>query len=233
MPQTPPLSAAVRAEVDRQYPGAEADAVAQHLARYGDETHHREPERVRLAVLTLADGDAAKIGWLVDAACQDYRDVLYWLTFDADGNPPPLPSGSGPQTRKTVEPPPIPADLLPARLVLTVAEPPNYDPHERATDPSRTDVFETVKSLPWREITFVVVAYDERYWLEGSGSPDPGDGFSGSCQLGDQLFVTKTAPASLDAVAELLASFAGRDDSWRTLTSWVLVSDASGSEGSA
>ena len=87
---SPPLSDTVRAEIDRRYSGA--DAVARHLARYGDESHHCEPERVRLAVLTLADGDAAKIGWLVDAACSDYRDVLYWLTFDADGNPPPLPS---------------------------------------------------------------------------------------------------------------------------------------------
>ena len=91
MPQAPPLTDAARDEIGRQYAGPEARAVARHLERYGDESHHREPERVRLAVLALADGDAAKIGGLVDAARSDYRDVLYWLTFDADGNPPPLP----------------------------------------------------------------------------------------------------------------------------------------------
>ena len=46
------------------------------LAGYGDEAWHREPERVRLAILYLARGDLDDVKRRVEAASVDYRDVI-------------------------------------------------------------------------------------------------------------------------------------------------------------
>jgi len=38
-----------------------------------------EPDRVRSAIVRLADDDLKKVAHLVERASQDYRDILYWL----------------------------------------------------------------------------------------------------------------------------------------------------------
>jgi len=38
-----------------------------------------EPDRVRSAIVRLAEDDPKKVAHLVERAGQDYRDILYWL----------------------------------------------------------------------------------------------------------------------------------------------------------
>ena len=62
--------------VARDYPPesrAEARAI---LDAYGTEEWHREPLRVRMACLRLADGDLAALRRHVEIASHDFRDVL-------------------------------------------------------------------------------------------------------------------------------------------------------------
>jgi hypothetical protein len=42
------------------------------------------PERIRVArcVLHLAEGDLDQLGNIQEAACQDYRDVIWWAEYD-------------------------------------------------------------------------------------------------------------------------------------------------------
>ncbi|HVW82157.1 MAG TPA: hypothetical protein VHB69_14590 [Mycobacteriales bacterium] len=57
--------------------GSRADEALALLERYGDEPWHREVDRVRRAVLTLAAGDLDKLRLRVETARRDYRDVLF------------------------------------------------------------------------------------------------------------------------------------------------------------
>lgn len=68
----------------RAFPGRTHEALT-ILARYGTETHEREPQRVRLAVIDLAAGDLAELSRLVDHAKQDWRDVLMWAEQGGKG----------------------------------------------------------------------------------------------------------------------------------------------------
>ena len=52
---------------------AEALAI---LAEYGTQPWHREPARVQLAALKLADGSIEKLRSAIDQAKRDYRNVL-------------------------------------------------------------------------------------------------------------------------------------------------------------
>jgi hypothetical protein len=52
---------------------AEASAI---LEQYGRQSWHREPDRVRLAMLMQCDGDLARLRELAALADLDYRDVL-------------------------------------------------------------------------------------------------------------------------------------------------------------
>jgi hypothetical protein len=45
-----------------------------------------EPERVRLAILVLANGDPRAVTDMVSAAQLDYRDVLYWAEYPEESN---------------------------------------------------------------------------------------------------------------------------------------------------
>ncbi len=45
-----------------------------------------EPERVRLAILVLADGDPRAVTDMVSAAQLDYRDVLYWAEYPEESS---------------------------------------------------------------------------------------------------------------------------------------------------
>lgn len=46
------------------------------LNRYGKQPHHREPERVRVALLKLAEGSVSRLQIQARIADMDYRDVL-------------------------------------------------------------------------------------------------------------------------------------------------------------
>jgi hypothetical protein len=62
--------------VRRDFPDAQVSDVLAILAEYGTEIWHKEPERVRLAALKLANGDLAKLRSTINRAKLDYRDVL-------------------------------------------------------------------------------------------------------------------------------------------------------------
>ena len=61
--------------VQRDFP-TDTEAVMSSLQVYGTERWHREVDRVRLAILKLAAGDATKVVAHMQLACTDYRDVL-------------------------------------------------------------------------------------------------------------------------------------------------------------
>jgi hypothetical protein len=46
------------------------------LSRYGQQRHHVEQNRVRLAMLKLAKGDITSLERQVKVACTDFRDVV-------------------------------------------------------------------------------------------------------------------------------------------------------------
>lgn len=68
----------VVAAVRTAFPDNEDSALAE-LDRYGNKPYENERERVQLAILRLAAGDAAKLAKFVAAAKTDYRDVLMWV----------------------------------------------------------------------------------------------------------------------------------------------------------
>ena len=67
------VAAAFPAAADRQ-------AVLQALKRFDGP----EATRVRLAIIVLAQGDAAEVEKLVKAGNEDYRDILYWAEYPED-----------------------------------------------------------------------------------------------------------------------------------------------------
>ena len=76
---TEPTRALVIAKIRRVFPERKVDDVLAVLDRYGQERHHREPERVQLAILKLCDeASAPDVAACVETACDDYRDVLAW-----------------------------------------------------------------------------------------------------------------------------------------------------------
>ena len=64
---------------------AERESVRLELQSYGTQSYEREAERVRLAILKLCDGQADRVAGLVAAAKRDYRDVLMWAEYPAEG----------------------------------------------------------------------------------------------------------------------------------------------------
>jgi hypothetical protein len=48
------------------------------LDAYGVQSYERERERVHVAILTLSEGDDAKLRYFIEVAKRDYRDVLFW-----------------------------------------------------------------------------------------------------------------------------------------------------------
>jgi len=65
------------ATLERVFPGR-AQVAMKILARYGAETHEREPQRVRLAAIELSGGNIEELERLIDQAKQDWRDILMW-----------------------------------------------------------------------------------------------------------------------------------------------------------
>lgn len=77
-------------EVARKLQGMWADVVDRarvrvELDRYGLEPHEREVARVHLAILRLCQGATEKVAEFVAAAKRDYRDVLMWAEYPAEG----------------------------------------------------------------------------------------------------------------------------------------------------
>lgn len=79
-----PLSNKVIATASSVFGGEEIEQVLEALALYGTESFEREPERVRLAILKLSEGDPDRLCHFVDSAKADYRDVLYWTEHDGE-----------------------------------------------------------------------------------------------------------------------------------------------------
>jgi hypothetical protein len=73
-------------DVDRAitagFPDASHADVRAALTLYTD----REVARVHLAILVLADGDPDQVLPMVEAACRDYRDVLYWAEWPEESS---------------------------------------------------------------------------------------------------------------------------------------------------
>ena len=73
----PQITAAdIERVVRRDFSEAQVDDVLAILAEYGTEQWHREPARVKLAALKLADGSLEKLRHAIARAKRDYRDVL-------------------------------------------------------------------------------------------------------------------------------------------------------------
>ena len=55
------------------------------LQKFGTEAYEREAERVRLAILKLCEARTERVIELVAVAKRDYRDVLMWAEYPAEG----------------------------------------------------------------------------------------------------------------------------------------------------
>ncbi|THJ24853.1 MAG: DUF1851 domain-containing protein [Nitrospira sp. CG24E] len=64
-----------------------AKTVLELLDVYGLESHEQERERVQMAILTMSQGNEDKLLQFVEAAKQDYRDVLYWAEYPQQSGP--------------------------------------------------------------------------------------------------------------------------------------------------
>lgn len=60
------------------FPQSDPAAILSILDLYGLEPYERETERVRLAIIHLADGNEDQLRYFVQIAKTDYRDVLHW-----------------------------------------------------------------------------------------------------------------------------------------------------------
>ena len=67
--------------VHRDFPTKQFDAVMSILNEYGTEDWQRSVNRVRLAVLKLADGNLQALRREIDVARSDYRDVLAYAEY--------------------------------------------------------------------------------------------------------------------------------------------------------
>lgn len=72
------LSAKIMRRIQTDFNPNDQQKVIELLATYGLQSHEREPERVRMAILYLAQGDIKQVQNYVRSAKWDYRDVLHW-----------------------------------------------------------------------------------------------------------------------------------------------------------
>jgi hypothetical protein len=82
---------------------SERAAARDALARYGSESYQPEPDRVRLAVLKLCDGNLEKLASLVQTACTDFRDVVMWAEYPEEGRHAPEALLDDPVTKRHFE----------------------------------------------------------------------------------------------------------------------------------
>ena len=67
--------------VKRDFPRSDHGAVSAMLEEYGRKSWQREADRVRLAVLRLAERDLQRLRQSMDIALADYRDVLSYAEY--------------------------------------------------------------------------------------------------------------------------------------------------------
>lgn len=67
----------------RDFTADEYRAVTAMLGEYGTERWHREPTRVHLAALKVANGSVQKLRACIDSAKRDYRDALAAAEYPA------------------------------------------------------------------------------------------------------------------------------------------------------
>ena len=77
----PPLSAEIQARIASDFRAGDRAAVERELLRYAASAQPHEPERVQLAILELAKGNARDAAHYAEQAIKDYRDVLYWAFY--------------------------------------------------------------------------------------------------------------------------------------------------------
>ena len=70
----PSISKKVRNRIETEYDPSIQTEIAEVLNLYED----NERERVQLHILQLANGNKDEIYSLVEAANQDYRNIIYW-----------------------------------------------------------------------------------------------------------------------------------------------------------
>ena len=74
--------ALLRAKIAQVFPDRDAAEILAVLDRYGTEPHEPEPDRVQLAILKLCDEEGHDDPMhYVEAAKQDFRDVLAWAEY--------------------------------------------------------------------------------------------------------------------------------------------------------
>jgi hypothetical protein len=69
--------------VCRDFTADEYATVTSMLGEYGTESWHREPVRLQLAVLKVANGSVHKLQACIDSAKRDYRDTLAAAEYPA------------------------------------------------------------------------------------------------------------------------------------------------------
>lgn len=79
------IGAKVRSAVESLFPPEERDAAICLLPRTAELPLNPDVERVHLAIVTLSEGDLAKLGGFADNARRDWRDVLYWAEYTKPG----------------------------------------------------------------------------------------------------------------------------------------------------
>lgn len=62
--------------VSRAFPGHDPAPLVSALMSYGEDAWHNEPQRVRLAIIELCEGDPTQLAAHLAIAKEDFRDVL-------------------------------------------------------------------------------------------------------------------------------------------------------------
>jgi hypothetical protein len=105
-------------------------------------------------------------------------------------------------------------------LTLQVLEPNEREERVVAKNPDSVVIKNTVESLKWSGITFVILKRDSKNWIEGSGSLRPEDGLSARYSEDAVEHVSARAPVSLGEIVDLLQSYRSGDGRWRTMMEW-------------
>lgn len=78
------MSDAIEEKLVTMFGAEELPRAREVLSRYGARPKEKEVERVKLAILQLSHGDLSRLIRMVDAAKDDYEDVLEWADTAED-----------------------------------------------------------------------------------------------------------------------------------------------------
>lgn len=70
--------------IKKVFPKIDSKEVENILNLYGERSHEKEQERVKLAILKLSEGNFEELVYYKNIAKSDYRDVLYWAEYKND-----------------------------------------------------------------------------------------------------------------------------------------------------